>query len=81
MSRESIVLLSGLIVLFVPNLGIPSSWKEHILVVTGLILLLVGYLLRRAAYYRRLDKGNGELGNDSFRESASLNEVVDDFSV
>lgn len=70
MSRESIVLLSGLLVFFVPHMGIPSEWKEYILFGLGALLIIVGYLLRRAAYYRRIDKGNGERGNESFVESS-----------
>ena len=69
MSRESIVLFLGLVVLSVPTLGIPADWKQYILMASGGILIVLGYLLRRSAYYRRIDKGNGELGTDSFVES------------
>ena len=58
--------------LFVPSLGIPTDWKQYTLTISGIILVVVGYLLRRAAYYRRLDRGNGERGNDSFVESTGV---------
>ena len=69
MSRESLILLLGLIVFFTPALGIPEEWKGYILSGSGIVLLIVGYLLRRAAYIRRIDKGNGKRENDSFVES------------
>ena len=69
MSRESIVLFLGLVVLSVPTLGIPEDWKQYILMASGVLLIIFGYLLRRSAYYRHIDKGNGELGTDSFVES------------
>ena len=69
MSKESIVLLLGIITLFVPSLGIPADWKLYILTGTGALLVIIGYLLRRAAYYRRIDRGNGERGSESFVES------------
>jgi len=68
-SRESLVILIALVILTVPQLGIPSAWKEYVLYGCGALLLMVGYLLRRAAYWRRLDRGNGERGTDTFLES------------
>jgi len=68
-SKESIVLLLGVLILFVPSLGIPADWKLYVLTGAGAILVIVGYLLRRAAYYRRIDRGNGERGGESFVES------------
>jgi len=68
MSRESLVMLLGLIVLFAPSLGIPSEWKAYVLPISGGLLLLLGYSLRRSMYLRTLEKGNGERGNDAFLE-------------
>lgn len=72
MSRESFILLLGVVVFFTPWLGIPETWKLYILSGCGVLLLVVGYLLRRAAYLRRIDIGNGERGTDSFIESSPL---------
>lgn len=69
MSKESLVLLLGIIVFFVPSLGIPSAWKEYVLAGCGVLLVLLGYLLRRAAYLRSIDRGNGERATDAFVES------------
>ena len=78
-SRESLVLILGLVVFFAPSLGIPPEWKGYILSGSGILLLIVGYLLRRAAYMRKTDKGNGERGNDdSFSESKPTYTVDED---
>lgn len=72
MSRESFVLVTGIIVFFLPWLGIPDEWKRYGIAACGAMLFLVGYLLRRAAYLRRIDMGNAERGTDSFVESQPL---------
>lgn len=69
MSRESLVLVIGLVVFFIPWLGIPTEWKQYVLSGCGVLLFVIGYFLRRAAYLRRIDIGNGERGTDSFVES------------
>ena len=70
MSRESLVLLLGIVVFLVPGSGLPEVWILNILRVVGAILIVVGYTLRRSAYYRKTDRGNGERGSDSFVESS-----------
>ena len=69
MSRESFVLFLGVVVFFTPWLGVPELWKVYMISGTGVLLFVVGYLLRRAAYLRKIDIGNGERGTDSFVES------------
>ena len=69
MSRESLVFLLGLLVFLTPFLGVPSSWKEYVFIGGGVLLMLLGYSLRRSAYLRRIDTGNGERRADSFVES------------
>ncbi len=69
MSRESLVLLLGIVVLFAPVIGTPDRWKNYGLITVGILLVIIGYSLRRSSYYRRIDRGNGESGTDSFTES------------
>ncbi|MEX0917661.1 MAG: hypothetical protein WDZ93_00740 [Candidatus Paceibacterota bacterium] len=80
MSRESFVLLLGIVVFFMPWLGIPDLWKAYGLTAAGTLLFATGYLLRRAAYLRRIELGNGERGTDSFVESsvASTDDDMDE---
>jgi hypothetical protein len=61
-------MLVGLIVLFLPSLGVPSDWKMWVQVGAGGLLVLLGYSLRRSMYLRTIDRGNGERGTDAFLE-------------
>lgn len=78
MSRESMIVVIGLVVSFVPVLGIPEDWKKYTLVSSGILLAVIGYLLRRSAYYRKLDNGSGELSTDSFVESRPTSDEIGD---
>ena len=75
MSRESLVILFGIIVFFTPSLGIPEDWKGYIFTGVGILLIIVGYILRRSAYLRSTDSGNGTRATDSFVESAKKDPV------
>lgn len=68
MSKESIVFTLGILLLIIPNLGIPESWKFYFFIVAGVLLVFIGYGLRRASYLRSIKKENGESGTDSFVE-------------
>lgn len=77
MSKESIVFTLGLLLLFVPYLGIPESWKSYFFLVAGVLLVLIGYRLRRNAYLRSIKKENGEHATDSFVEHVGKKESSD----
>jgi hypothetical protein len=68
MSRESIVFTIGLLLLVIPNLGLPEAWKFYFFMVSGALLAFIGYSLRRGAYLRSIEKENGERSTDSFVE-------------
>ncbi len=74
MSKESLVFFVGLVVFVTSFLGIPNDWKEAVFVVTGILLMFVGYLLRRGAFLRSIDVGNGERRSDAFEESIGKRE-------
>ncbi len=76
MKKESLVFVLGLIVFFTPWLGIPSDWKEYILMGSGVLLMVTGYSLRRAAYLRSIENEQGEYTTDSYVESVP-NELPD----
>lgn len=69
MSKESIVLLLGIALFLTPHLGVPEQWKFYVYVGSGLILIFVGYGLRRAAYLRSIENAEGEHDGSSFTES------------
>lgn len=69
MSKETLVFLLGGMLILVPVLGVPEAWREWGIVAIGGLLVLVGYGLRRDAYLKRIDRGDGERGTDSFVET------------
>jgi hypothetical protein len=71
MSKETFVFFIGITLTLVPFLGIPEDWKQYAVAILGAFLILIGYMLRRALYYARIDRGNGERGDDSFVETTS----------
>jgi len=68
MSRESFVFVIGLIVFLTSFLGIPQDWKKFIFIAGGILLMILGYSLRRTAFLRSVDSGNGERRGDAFVE-------------
>lgn len=68
MSRESVVFVIGILVIIVPHLGVPEQWKLYGLTGAGVILMIIGYSLRRAAYLRSIEHKEGERRADSFVE-------------
>lgn len=63
--------------LVMPNLGIPDVWKLYFYIGAGIVLVVVGYSLRRSAYLRSIEKENGEQGTDSFVEHVGTKEHND----
>jgi hypothetical protein len=77
MSRESIVFTAGILLLVIPHLGIPESWKVYFYIIAGVVLVVAGYSLRRSAYLRSIQKENGERSTDSFVEHGGKKEKTD----
>ncbi len=69
MSKGTLTFLLGILLVVLPYLGIPSTWKQYAYVGLGIILILLGYALRRAQYFREIDQGNGERVSDTFVET------------
>jgi len=69
MSKESLVFVLGGIVFLTSFLGVPSEYKEWIFIVSGMLLMAVGYRLRRNAFLKSLKHESGELRGDAFVES------------
>lgn len=44
-------------------------WRQYAIVTIGILLIFIGYALRRSVYLDRIDKGNGERGIDSYVET------------
>jgi hypothetical protein len=52
MSKEMTIICLGLFVIVLPYLGIYRSWLTLFMVLTGLILIAIGFLLRGEAMSR-----------------------------
>lgn len=72
MKRESLVFFLGFVLMLAPFLGIPSLWKRVVYVALGCVLALVGYQLRRFAYLRSIENGNGERRTAVYVEQVPL---------
>lgn len=69
MRKGSLVFLLGIILVLTPYLGIPSLWKQYIVVISGALLILLGYFIRRQQYLDDIDSGKGERVSDTFVET------------
>lgn len=79
MKRESLVVLLGLAIFTVPFLGVPRAYTEIVFVSIGILLMIIGYSLRRSEFLRSLEQEDGERHADAFVESVipEINEVVE----
>ena len=81
MSRESLVLITGIIVVALPYLGLPSEWKQYAFVGFGIFLIALGYSLRRSAFFRSIETTPGERRAEAFVEHAAPKRVRTDTEV
>jgi len=52
-----------------PFLGFLWDSKKLILIVSGALLMIIGYSLRRTAFLRSIEKENGEMVSEEFAET------------
>jgi uncharacterized membrane protein len=69
MSKETIVFISGILLVIVPFLGIPQAWRTYAIAAIGVLLVFIGYVLRRGVYLKFIERSSGERGTDSFVET------------
>lgn len=75
MSKETTVFVLGIVVFFTTFLGIPTEYKEWIFIVCGVLLVMVGYRLRRNAFLQSIENGNGERKSEMFVENTVSEET------
>ena len=68
MSKESFVFLLGAIVFFSSFFGLPREYKEWLLIVCGVLIMVIGYMLRRGAFLKSFEHESGERRGDAFIE-------------
>lgn len=69
MTKGTFLFFLGLFLIALPYLGIPSLWKQYMYVGLGILVVLIGYSLRRSQYLREIDMGNGHRGGETFVET------------
>ena len=69
MSKETIVFISGILLIIVPFLGVPLVWREYTIAALGVLLTFIGYALRRGLYLKYIERSDGERATDSFVET------------
>lgn len=69
MSKETIVFISGILLIIVPFLCIPPAWRSYSIAAIGVLLVFVGYAQRRAVYLKQIERSSGERATDSFVET------------
>lgn len=57
--------------MLLPSLGIPLVWKQYMSIGLGVLLLLLGYIVRRADYFRTLEDENGLRSEETFVETTA----------
>ncbi len=72
MTKETLVLVLGIAVFFTPFLGLPYQYKEWVFIVSGILLIAIGYRLRRQVFLESLQNGEGERRGDVFVESTVI---------
>lgn len=74
MSKETLVFILGVVAFFTPFMGVPSEYKKWILIVVGVVLMSIGYVLRREAFLKSFIHESGERRANVFVESAQVPE-------
>lgn len=69
MRKGSFVFLIGILLVLLPYLGIPNLWKQYATIISGVLLIFLGYAIRRAQYLADIDSGNGERVSETFVET------------
>lgn len=69
MSKGTIIFFFGIALVLVPFLGIPLEWKQYIFLIMGIFLLSIGYVVRRADYFRTLEGEDGVHTEETFVET------------
>jgi hypothetical protein len=69
MTKGTFLFFLGVLLMAMPYLGMPATWKQYLYIGLGIVIVLVGYSVRRAQYLREIDLGNGHRGGETFVES------------
>ena len=69
MSKETITFILGALILLTQFLGLPREYKDWFFIIVGIVLMYIGYTLRRRAFLKSIEHSIGERRGDAFAES------------
>lgn len=72
MSKEVGIITLGVLVGLAPFLGLPGTWRTTFLVFLGLVMVLVGIILRRDALSRGETKGTSFFVDNRTKDSQKV---------
>jgi sulfite exporter TauE/SafE len=75
MSKEMSIIIIGVWLVALPYLGIPLAWKTFLFILTGLLLMIIGFLMRGET----LSRGPKHSLHHPFVESNTTH-IVQDYS-
>lgn len=70
MSKEALVILLGVVIVLLPFLGLPGTWRTVLMVLVGAAIVLIGVLLRSEALGRGDSKGTSFFIDNRARSEA-----------
>jgi len=75
MKKDTAILILGLLIALMPFLGFPGAWENWFFICAGLLIALLGYLLRRDIVHGKHCEHfmHGE-ANDTFSQNGSNHE-------
>lgn len=68
MTKGTFVFFTGILLIILPYLGIPSLWKHYIGIGLGVLLIILGYIIRRRQFLDEMQRA-GEQPHDTFVET------------
>ncbi len=69
MTKGTLIFLLGILLIIVPSLGVPLWWKQIIYGAFGILLIGIGYSLRRTQYLATLDQDGSTRTAETFVET------------
>lgn len=69
MRKGTLVFFCGILLVIIPYLGIPTDLKLLICTITGVILILAGYAIRREQYLQGIEQKDGLRTEETFVET------------
>jgi membrane protein implicated in regulation of membrane protease activity len=71
MAKGTLIFCLGILLVVVPAFGIPWWWKQIIITTIGVLLIGLGYSIRRKEYLNSLQSHDHTVSSETFVESTT----------